>query len=212
MVNWQGKTVLFRAIESYVTEASLSRVAVNAEEDAAWGISRFVQGQFPGLEYVRVPSSSKGALASAVLSLDQWEFERPLVIASGDSAIDDGIKEFLEEFQRRGLDAATIGFRSENPRWSFLDVGIDGAVHQVAEKQVIGSIATTGVFYFRSIELFLEAATWCFVNNANVSGNYYVSHTLNYLISSGMTVGYSEVPRSRYWSWSLPVDFTEQSE
>ena len=84
-------------------------------------------------------------------------------------------------------------------------------MRHVAEKRVIGPLATTGVFYFRTAELFLNAAKWCLVNNAKDRGVYYVSTALNAIIMEGLSVKYIEIPRHEYRSWSLPIDFIEQS-
>lgn len=212
LVRWRGREILSRAIDSYVVDPMRSRIAVNADEDESWSIEKFVSKNHSGLESVLVPSAAKGALASAVLCLSDWQIDLPLVVAAGDSSIAGGIQQMVTDFQNRDLDAATIGFASTNPRWSYLDIGPSGDVRRVAEKSAIGPIATTGVFYFRSTSMFIDAAKWCFVNNSNFQGRFFVSHTLNFLISSGLQVGYCEVPRSRYSSWSLPADFVEQSE
>ena len=67
-----------------------------------------------------------------------------------------------------------------------------------------------GVFYFRRAKFFLDAATWVLLQNATVRENFFVSTSLNYLISQGMSVGYSEIDRNRYHSFSLPADFVRE--
>ena len=175
-------------------------------------MSGLVLGAFPDAHVVAVPSGAKGALASALIAMEGVNLEWPLVVAAGDSMLDGGLQVHVDRFIASNTDAGTIAFASTNPRWSYLSVGDDGVVRQVAEKRVIGSLATTGVFYFRRAGDFLDAATWCLVNNATHNGAYFVSSTMNYMIFQGKQVHYLTIPREKYRSWSLPIDFTMQSE
>lgn len=212
LLPWQGRAVIEHAIDAYATDLERTTVAIHAGEDDEFAVGARVQEAFPQARVVRIAPGVQGALATALIALDSADPDSPLVVAAGDSAIDGGIGRFIEEFVDRDLDAATVAFPSGNPRWSYLLVDDSGTVQQVAEKRVIGPLATTGVFYFRSAAAFVDAATWCLVNNASHRGTYYVSMTLNFLISRGLRVGYAEIPRSAYRSWSLPVDFSTQSE
>ena len=210
LVRWDGREVIAQAIDSYAFDVSATTVAVNEAEDDEWNITGFITEHFPQARVVRVANGTQGALASAMIALND-RIDRPLVVAAGDSRILGGVGRFIEEFAQSRLDAATIAFESDDPRWSYLSVDEAGGVRQVAEKHVIGSYATTGVFYFASTRTFVDAATWAFVNNASYHGLFYVSATLNYLISTGQRVGFSIIERDNYQSWSLPVDFIAQS-
>lgn len=212
LVEWRGREVLARAIDAYAMDPVRTSVAIHAGEDEDWGIGERIAELFPGIVVCRVPNGVMGALASALFGLGDAQWDEPLVVAAGDSMITGGIARFIDGFIHDELDAATIAFPSSNPRWSYLAIDEGGSIRQVAEKQVIGPYATTGVFYYRSARMFLDAATWCLVNNASHNGAFYVSTTLNYLISSGLQVGYETIARSDYQSWSLPIDFTQQSE
>ena len=107
--------------------------------------------------------------------------------------------------------AFTVAFRSKNPRWSYLSTNEQGQVSEVAEKEVIGSLATTGVFMFSRGQDFVDAAEWVLTNNARTAGRFFVSTALNYIISRGSLVGFTEVSRSEYFSYSTPADFVEQA-
>lgn len=209
LVRTAGREVLRHAIESYAVDKSRTTVAVNSAEDDDWAVGTALFSWYPEIKVVRVPCGTQGALASALFSLAGSEGGGPLVVAAGDSAISGGIARYVEGFMKRDLEAATVAFPSTNPRWSYLSVDENSNVIEVAEKKVIGPWATTGAFYFKSSETFLEAAQWCLVNNAHFNGRFYVSATLNYLVSVGRPVGFEVIQRDHYRSWSLPVDFAE---
>jgi hypothetical protein len=135
--------------------------------------------------------------------------DQPLVIAAGDSCILGGIQEHVSTLLGWGVSAGTIAFKSDDPRWSYLAVNSSNVVTQIAEKSVIGPLATTGVFFFRRGSDFLEAAEWCLVNSAHHRNQYYVSTALNQLLVAGHSVSFVEIPREDYIPSGLPVDFLE---
>ena len=209
VIRWRGREVLLRAMDSYVINQDACWVALNEDENREWSISETVTDHFPHAKITVVPSAAKGALASALLAMEGVHRDLPLVVAAGDSYLQGGIGEHVKQFVIDGVSAGTIAFEAHHPRWSYLAIGTNGVVRQVAEKRVIGPLATTGVFFFRRAGDFLDAASWCLVNNAQLNGNFYASTTLNYMISQNQSVTFRTVSASDYRSWSLPVDFTE---
>ena len=201
-----GVPILRRAVDSYVVDPSRAVVALNMDEERDFGVSRALAGLDPAPTTVFVSSRVQGALATAVFAAASIQRDSPLVVAGGDSEIQASISDLVSSFLASEQHAATIVFPSTEPRWSYLAVTEDGMVSHVAEKKVVGPLATTGVFLFRQASDFLEAAEWCFAVNAKTNDRFYVSTTLNHLILRGLNVGYLEIQRERYHSWALPSD------
>ncbi len=209
LVKWHGEEVLVRATKSYSSSYPRTIVALNANECAMWPIRERLFSNFPDVEVIPVSSGSRGALATAVLASAKVPGHVPLVIAAGDSEIYGSIEGSLKRFIEAQVDGGVIVFRSKDARWSYVAVDGSGGVARVAEKSVISDLATTGVFFFRTARLFLEAAEWCFVNDAHLAGAYYTSNALNYLCFQSMNVMYDEIAPERYRSFALPVDFRD---
>lgn len=209
LVEVEGRTVLSRAINSYSLSPSSTSVAINRAEDMDWNICAHIEAEFPGIRTVLVPEGAKGALVSALFAIEPFQLAEPLVVAAGDSEVCGGISPYVEEFLERNLDAASIAFRSGDPRFSYLAVNPHGQVIQASEKRPIGDWATTGVFLFKSVDTFVEAATWCLVNNASLDGIFYVSAALNYVVSESGNVGYLPLNSRDYRPWAVPADFRE---
>ena len=207
LVSPEGQAVLSHAINSYAYDLTRTTVAINREEESEWSISTRILEQFPTVRILPVSSKVRGAMATALIALDVSR-DSPLIIAAGDSKVVGGISHHIDQFIEDDVDAATIAFRASEPRWSYLQINEAGGIERVAEKEVIGPLATTGVFFFRSLDDFMRSASWALVNNASNNGIFFVSTTLNYLIAQGKRVAYSEIAREEYKSWSLPVDFT----
>jgi dTDP-glucose pyrophosphorylase len=212
LVKIAGIALVNQAIESYRHPSGTVVVAINKHEDDQFDLEHEIKQRFNEAKVVKVASTVQGALATAVLAAEAFDLDAPLVISAGDSTVEGGVVAHIQSLISKSSDAGTIVFESSNPRWSYISVGEQGNVLQVTEKSVAGPYATVGCFYFKSARLFLEAAKWVFLNNARVNGNFYVSTSLNYLISRGMSVGFEVIPRSLYSSFSRPSDFLSQAE
>ncbi len=210
LVRVGDKSILERALRSYLSDGDSVTVAINEDEAKEYPIAETVRSVRFDARIVSVNSFVKGALATALVAAVDLDLESPLVIAAGDSEIAGGLSSHVSKFVESECHSGTIAFASENPRWSYLSVGEGGKVLEVAEKEVVGPLATTGVFYFKTARLFLEAAEWALLNRASVNGRYFVSTSLNYLISQGLDVGYSIIERADYATYSLPADLVRQ--
>jgi dTDP-glucose pyrophosphorylase len=208
-----GRALVLRAIDSYYQPGGLLSVAVNAEEETqGMGSKSTVLEHYPQARMVETNSKTQGALASALLSLNDFPMDEPLLIATGDSFLTKSVSDILSNDLFEGFGALTLSFESENPRWSYLGTNSEGKVMEVAEKLVISRIATTGTFLFRQASDFVEAAEWVLLNNASTQGRYFVSTALNYLISRGLEVTFVPIQRSEYFNLSLPADFVRQAK
>lgn len=206
LIRLRGAPIIISAISSYCSAAASAVVAINELEQQDWPIRETIHQAFPRVRVMEVPSAVKGALATAVISAGPLDRAKPVVVAAGDSSITGGIAPAIHWFQERDLAGGTIVFRAQEPRWSYVVTDDVGRVTQIVEKQVVSELATTGVFYFRSLAQFLDAAKWCFLNRASTQGQYYVSAALNYLLMEGHSVGFMEIERKSYHPASLPAD------
>jgi hypothetical protein len=208
----QGGLLINQAVASYKHKNGPLVVALNKEENQEFSTSDRVREAYPEASFVETSISVQGALATAVLATEGIALDQPLVIAAGDSIVQGGVEGYISALQEKSVDAGTIVFESTNPRWSYVTVGKSGNVLEVVEKQVSGPFATIGCFYFKSAKLFLQAAEWVFVNNAQVNDRFYVSTSLNYLVSKGLSVGYEILDKGKYTSFSKPADCRNLTE
>ena len=208
----KGDLLINQAVASYKHKVGALVVALNKDANNEFFTSDRVRDAYPEASFFETSSSVQGALATAVMATESIDLDQPLVIAAGDSIVEGGVEGYISALQAKSVDAGTIVFESTNPRWSYVTVGESGNVLEVVEKQVSGPFATIGCFYFKSAGLFLQAAEWVFVNNAQVNDRFYVSTSLNYLISKGMSVGYEILDKSKYTSFSRPSDCRNLAE
>jgi hypothetical protein len=207
LVSVGGVPILVRALNSYGgTTPEHTTVVIADVEDLKKPTRKVVAESIPGLRVLTANSKVKGALIAAILGTSDLPESAPLVIAGGDSEVKGGIVEHIERFKRADCAAGVIVFPDSHERWSYIQLGETDEILQVSEKVVIGPFATTGVFFFRSVALFRDAAEWCLVNNASTNDVFYVSTALNYLISKGESVIYEVIKPSDYQNYRFAED------
>ena len=137
---------------------------------------------------VKPQGPTRGALATAMLTVDFMSADNPIVLIPTNSHLKKSVFfAFLEQMIQAEYSAGTMCVRSDNPRFSYIRVH-DGKVIVVIEKKVVGNLATTGIFSTR--EIFVESANWAFVNNQTTNSSFYIAPCLNYAISKGLEIGY----------------------
>ncbi len=146
--------------------------------------------------------STKGALISALLGLNNCDLSLPLLICPGDSLLKkDRFLEFLEQSEETDSDISLVVFNSDKPNYSYIRT-IDDVLVEVCEKKVISSVATAGIFYFKSAQLFLDCAEWAIMNNLITNGSFFIAPSLNYAAIIGSKLSLFRVDESDYYRFS----------
>jgi hypothetical protein len=129
--------------------------------------------------------ATQGSLATALLGLDFCNLEQSLLVGPADSYVTDGYESLLSGWHQEEFAAMTCTIDGNDDSWSYVRKSAEGVVLEVAEKRRISSLATTGLFGFRSAQIFLELATWALENRFTFEDRYYLSGTLQALLVQG---------------------------
>ena len=205
-VNVGDSRVLEKAYDAYVSHAFKKTIVIRDEAAASIALLEILNRD----SLLDVHSSStdtQGALCSALLSIDHIDLSMPLFIVPGDSFITGDVGKLFRDFLCLDAQAGTLLFKANGERWSYARIDKDGAILEMAEKVEISDAASTGVFYFRSGEIFIRAAEWVLLNNLRTSTDFYVSTAINYLAMAGHKVvgKFLEAPNA-YVPLSQPSD------
>lgn len=188
LVPFNGTTILGAAIDSYASGNRNTHVVVRSDEANLCKTDEILKVVHPNVSFHTIPRATKGALCSAAMALDDLDLELPLIIAAGDSIIRGEIKILLRQFLEEDCVAGTLLFDSTLPRWSYARLSPTNQVLEMAEKITISRFASTGLFYFKSVELFKWATEWVLKENMHTNSAFYLSSALNYLIMNGENV------------------------
>jgi NDP-sugar pyrophosphorylase family protein len=158
---------------------------------------------------IEVSSVTNGPAESAFLGLRYLEEETPIVIANSDQFLDFSPKDWIDSVLRSTSQGSILCMRDSDPKWSYARVGPDGLAQEVVEKQVISDLATCGVYFFRSSQIFKEGFRAIQAKDERVNGEFYVAPVYNELIKQGLEVSVFDLgPVSEVmFGLGIPADY-----
>jgi hypothetical protein len=161
-------------------------------------ITQELISQNAAIEVVTMSKPTKGALATALLPIALIHPGEPVLLIPTNSVADaKTLDEFISKMVKDGVVAGALLIESDNPGYSYARIH-NNRVIEFIEKRVVGQMATTGVFYFRDKAILLECARWAFVNSQITNSQFFVAPSLNYVVTSGQVVGFSQIDQDKY--------------
>ena len=139
----------------------------------------------------------------------QVPLDDELVVANCDQIVEWNGPTFLRSMRELPeVAGGIVTFNSLHPKWSFVRLGEDGYVEEVAEKRPISTHATCGIYYYRRAVSFHEAVLHQMGElGVRVNGELYVAPTYNDMI--GMREKVVAYPVETMWSLGTPEDLEE---
>jgi NDP-sugar pyrophosphorylase family protein len=178
---------------------------VRKEHIQRYAMTDMLQLISPGCRVVQMEGDTGGALCSVLLAIDCLDRDAELLIVNSDQVVDARIDDFLSRARAGNWDGYIMTFPSTHPKWSFAKEE-EGQVVAVAEKRPISNNATSGLYYFKSAGLFLEAAEKTILKNATVQGEFYVCPVYNEMILMGRRIGLYKIEADQMHSLGTPED------
>lgn len=178
---------------------------VRKEHIQRYAMSDMLELISPGCHVVEMHNDTAGALCSVLLAIDHLNPDAELLIVNSDQVVDVRMSDFLLKARAEQWDGYIMTFPSTHPKWSFAREEQNQVV-AVAEKRPISNNATSGIYYFRSSRLFLEAAEKMILKNATVQGEFYVCPVFNELILMGHRIGLFKIQTEQMHSLGTPED------
>lgn len=164
------------------------------------------QDVFHNYEILEVSKFTHGALMTLAWTVNVLEGDEPFVVAPIDGIVLTDVSKFAESMFEDAVQIGLITFPSKNPNFSYLRLK-GKEIIEFAEKEVIGPLATSGVFYFQNKKILLQCIEWSLMNNVNRDGQYYLAPALNYAIGENMKIGLWEVAENDYFRFSNEDQF-----
>jgi len=176
----------------------------NKQMDKDWKISPKLKKWKPDCYVVRLDRVTEGALCTMLTATSLINNDEELVISNCDQIIKFDINEFYKFARESGADGAILTYKSREPFHSFAKVR-DGSVTRVAEKIVISSHATVGIYWFRHGKDFVNAAAEKVgSNDREPNGEFYNCPVYNQIIKNGLEVKIYEVAKGDVYTIGTP--------
>lgn len=141
------------------------------------------------VEIIGINGITEGQVCTALVAKKFFNNSEPLMNANSDQYIDFDINEYLEAMQSRNLDGMIMTMKSQDEKWSYAKTNENGLVTKTAEKEVISSDATVGIFNFRKGSDLVRSAEQMIADNIRVNNEFYTCPAYNYLIKEGKKIG-----------------------
>ena len=156
----------------------------------------------PFAKIVEINRLTNGAAETCLLA-EKYIGNDPLLIANCDQIQKWSSKHFVNSLHS-DVDGMIITFQSTSPNNSYVQLDDEGAVVRCAEKEVISSNATTGVYYWRNGFDFCRYAKQMIRQNIQTNNEFYICPVYNELLLEGGKV--SIYPIEEHWPIGTPED------
>lgn len=153
---------------------------------------------------IDVDGVTEGAACTTLLAKEFINNDNPLIIANSDQFVDWDASEFMYKMQEQDVDAGILCFNSTHPKWSFAKLDSKGAVTEVAEKNPISDIATTGIYYWKKGSDYVKYAEKMIRDNKRYNNEFYVCPVFNEAIADGKNIRIFMA--DKMWGLGTPED------
>jgi len=142
------------------------------------------------LNIVPIPKVTSGA-AETVIAADAFIEDSPLLIANCDQFINSSLDDFFCQIPDN-VDGHIQCMTANSDKWSYIRYA-DGLVVEVAEKEVISDLATTGLYWFKNGRLCLKYIREMISSGLTSKNEYYVAPVYNLMIRDGLEISYHSI-------------------
>jgi NDP-sugar pyrophosphorylase family protein len=212
LVEIDSKPMIQWVVENYnnIIDESVKVIFITKEPECTkFNIDYTLKILCPQSKVIKLQNTTKGAVCTVLMAIDELDLNAPLIIANGDQYIEEDISAVIDYFKKHKSDAGVLCFNSVHPKWSYIRPGENNTVLETAEKKPISSKAIAGLYYFAKASHFFEAASKGILNDQSLDGIFFVSLVMNELILTGKKINYYEIDADKYHSFYSPKKIEE---
>jgi HAD superfamily hydrolase (TIGR01509 family) len=158
----------------------------------------------PNCDIVQVNGVTEGAACSTLLAKNYINSDAPLVMANSDQYVEWNSNECMYAFTADEIDGGIVTFEASHPKWSYAKLGDDGFVSEVAEKKVISTEATVGIYYWKHGSDYVKYAEDMIAKNIRVNNEFYVCPVFNQAIEDNKKIKVKRI--NKMWGIGTPED------
>ncbi|MGL4722298.1 MAG: glycosyltransferase family 2 protein [Desulfovibrionaceae bacterium] len=159
------------------------------EHNEKYNLQKTLSAYAKNIEIITVDDVTEGQACTALLAKQYCNNEYPVITANTDQYIDADINEFINTMYSRSLDGLIMTMESQDPKWSYAKCDNNALVTETAEKQVLSTHATVGIFAFAKGIDFISATEQMIADNIRINNEFYICPAYNYLIRDTKAIG-----------------------
>lgn len=212
LIEVEGIPMFLRAIGSFDALSVQKVISFIVRQDAEdeYGLATSIKNILPESSVIMLDHNTRGAAETALLAKDIINLDDPLIVMDCDFEFSS--KEYYQYvqdiLQNKSYDGILLGFNSDNPRYSYGKVDIDGFVTETAEKVVISNYALWGAYCFGRGGTFIKYAEKIIRQGLSEERReFYISYVYSEMIADGLKVKFATV--DEFHSFGTPTELNE---
>ncbi len=203
LIEVNGKPMIQVVVENLNIEANYTFI-VQRQHYEKYNLKYLLNLIVPNSNIVQVDGLTEGAACTTLLAKEFINNDSPLLIANSDQFVEWNSNECLYAFNADGIDGGIISFKATHPKWSYVKIGEDGFVSEVAEKKPISDNATVGIYFWKKGSDYVKYAEQMIEKNIRTNNEFYVCPVFNEAIQDGKKIRIKEI--DKMWGIGTPSD------
>lgn len=203
LIDVNGKPMIQQVIDNLNVDAKFIFV-VQKEHYEKFNLEGHLKLMAPNCEIIQTDGLTEGAACTTLLAKDFINNDRHLLIANSDQFVEWDSCDFIYSMLSDDADGGILTFEANDPKWSYVKLGIDGYACEVAEKKVISNQATVGIYYWKHGQEYVSCAEEMIKRNIRVNNEFYVCPVYNIMFERKRRVKTYNV--TNMWGLGTPSD------
>ena len=203
LIDVQGKPMIQVVVENININGRFIFIVQESHYEK-YNLKYLLNAIAPGCVIIQTSGLTDGAACSLLLAKEHINNETPLIIANSDQFLEWDARQFMYACMSDGVDGCISTFTNSHPKFSYVKTDDDGWSVEVAEKKVISSDATTGIYYWAKGSECVRYTEQMISKNLRVNGEFYNCPVFNEAIQDGKKI--RTVPSKAFWCLGTPED------
>ena len=203
LIEVEGKPMIQVVVENLNIDAHYIFL-VQKEHYEKYNLKQLLNLIAPDCDIIQIDGITDGAARTTLLAKELINTKEPLLIANSDQYVEWNSNECLYAFTADEIDGGIVTFEASHPKWSYAKIGDNGFVTEVAEKKIISTEATVGIYYWKHGSDYVKYAEEMIDKNIRVNNEFYVCPVFNQAIEDNKKIKVKRV--NKMWGIGTPED------
>lgn len=203
LIDVNGKPMIQVVVENLNISANYIFI-VQKEHYEKYHLQNMLEQIAPNCKVIPIDGITEGAACTTLLAKEFIDNDNPLFIANSDQFVEWNSNEALYSFSNDDIDGGMLVFEAVSSKWSFAKLDDNGFISEVAEKNPISNIASTGLYYWSKGSNYVKYAEEMINKNVRVNNEFYVCPVFNEAIQDGKKFKVKYV--DKMWGIGVPED------
>lgn len=203
LIEVAGKPMIQVVVENLNMDANYIFVVQKSHREK-YNLDTLLKLIAPNCKIVETEGLTQGAACTALLAKEFINKDQPLFFANSDQFVEWDSNEFMYKMQETGVDGGIVTFNATHPKWSYAKINESGYVTEVAEKNPISDLATTGFYYWKKGSDFVKYAEEMIDQDLRVNGEFYIAPIFNNAIKDNKKI--ITYNADKMWGIGTPED------